>query len=540
MGKAVTFLSTPDPLFNSTPPAGNLAGSGWQYEASFGPFLATAIGPHHFLTARHVGVPSNMVVYRGDAYMIVRYYDDPGSDLRILVIAETLASYAPLYSTPDEPGHDIVVIGRGMQRGNPIYVGRSLQGWDWGNADTVQRWGENTVNQANGNLLYATFDQNGKPNEAHLSSGDSGGAAFINDGQTWRLAGINYGVDGPFAYVAGGPTFYATLFDTRGLFDSTTGRVASGSAPVPSGFYMTRISTQLHWIRSVVAPALSGISAQGAVGIGNDVVNATFTIEGSPGQTKRVLIRGLGPSLAANGVALAGRLLNPQIELRDSNNVLVATNDDWNGAASVPKKKKKKKKKNPNQASATNPIQITNMAPTDAKEAALIVTLTPGQYTALLRGVNSTTGVGAIDVHDLDGAMDGATLKDMSASGSIHATNADLTIKITADSNSGRLLIKAIGPELAGGGMSDPTLELRNASGLFIASNDNWRSAPNSAEIQNTGVAPGDDRDAAILMSPAATTYTAVLRGANGATGATLLQTTFCRNRVAAKCRTNG
>jgi hypothetical protein len=81
-------MSTADLTFNTTPPTGALAGSGWQYEAAFGPFLATAIRPHHFLTVTHIGIPSDVLVYQGADYTIVNYYDDPGGELRMFEVAE--------------------------------------------------------------------------------------------------------------------------------------------------------------------------------------------------------------------------------------------------------------------------------------------------------------------------------------------------------------------------------------------------------------------------------------------------------------------
>jgi hypothetical protein len=250
---AVIFFSTGDPSVNTTAPGGALAGSGWQFEASFGPFLATAIGPHHFITVKHIGIPSNTFVYQGGTYTITQSFDDAMSELRIFEVAETLTNYAPLYSHPDEQGRNIVVIGRGTQRGNPVYLAGILRGWEWGPSDQVQRWGENQVSVANGNSLYATFDQNGGPNEAHLSSGDSGGAVFINDAGTWKLAGINFSVDGPFATTAGGSTFNAALFDDRGFYDSS-GQMISWTGSAPTGFYAVRISDRLSWIESIVSP----------------------------------------------------------------------------------------------------------------------------------------------------------------------------------------------------------------------------------------------------------------------------------------------
>ena len=250
---AVILFSTGDPSANTTEPTGTLAGSGWQYEASFGPFLATAIGPHHFITVKHIGVPSSTFTYQGATYTITQSYDDTMSELRIFEVAETVPSYAPLYSRADEQGQSIVVIGRGTQRGSPIYLNGILRGWGWGVSDQVQRWGENQVRVTNGNSLYATFDQNVGPNEAHLSSGDSGGAVFINDAGFWKLAGINFAVDGPFATTGVGATFNAALFDERGFYDSS-GQLVPWTGSAPTGFYAVRISNRLSWIQNIVFP----------------------------------------------------------------------------------------------------------------------------------------------------------------------------------------------------------------------------------------------------------------------------------------------
>jgi hypothetical protein len=102
-------------------------------------------GLTHFITVKHIGNPSNTFIYRGASYTITQSFDDSMSDLRILEVAETVPNYAPLYSRNDERGQNIVVIGRGTQRGNPIYLGGILRGWEWGIGDQAQRWGENKV-----------------------------------------------------------------------------------------------------------------------------------------------------------------------------------------------------------------------------------------------------------------------------------------------------------------------------------------------------------------------------------------------------------
>jgi hypothetical protein len=251
---AVSLFNTSDPNANTTAPTGALTGSGWQYEGQFGAFLGTAISPHHFITVKHIGIASNIFVYQGANYTVLGYYDDPASELRIFQVAETMPSYAPLYSRSDELNRSLVVIGRGTQRGDPIYVDGRLSGWSWGQTDMIQRWGENQVSDAYGYILYAEFNQNGGANEAHLSSGDSGGAVFINDGGTWKLAGINFSVDGPFSTTATGSGFNAMLFDARGLYNCF-GQLISGQVPAASGFYALRISAQMSWIQGVIGIA---------------------------------------------------------------------------------------------------------------------------------------------------------------------------------------------------------------------------------------------------------------------------------------------
>jgi hypothetical protein len=249
--RGVILFSTGDPSANTTAPTGTLAGSGWQYEATFGSFLGTAIDPHHFITVKHIGIASSVFVYQGVNYTVVNWFDDPYTDLRIFEVAETIPTYATMYSRSDEVGRDLVVIGRGTQRGDPVFLGSTLAGWNWGPGDGVQRWGQNQVSGLNGFFLYATFDQ--KPNEAHLSSGDSGGAVFINDGSGWKLAGINYGIDNFVSATAGGSALTAAMFDTRGFYDVSQ-QLVTGGAPVPAGFYAIRISDRLSWIQTIIPP----------------------------------------------------------------------------------------------------------------------------------------------------------------------------------------------------------------------------------------------------------------------------------------------
>ena len=263
--RAVILFQDGNPATNTTAPIGDLSGSGWQYQGSFGAFLGTAIAPQFFMTAKHVSDAGTAFVYNGTSYNLLQRFNDPYTDLSIWQIQGTLPSFAPLYSSGDEPGQPLVVIGRGTQRGGDVSLTGELRGWLWGAGDGVQRWGQNVVTRivSGGTLnqyVYATFDQSGGPNEAHLSVGDSGGAVFLREGGVWKLAGINYAVDGPyFTDAAGNGGFFGALFDARGFYDQDGFNpphfsLITGATPVPSGFYASRIASKLGWIYRVVDP----------------------------------------------------------------------------------------------------------------------------------------------------------------------------------------------------------------------------------------------------------------------------------------------
>jgi hypothetical protein len=123
-------------------------------------------------------------------------------------------------------------------------------------------------------LLRCTFDAGGGSNECALSDGDSGGGLFVEDGGVWKLAGINYEVDGPFSNAVDGTMFSASLLDARGLYQEVAGvwQLVSGPQPHPSAFYSTRISANLDWINSVINFEPGGdLQIAGIQVVGNDV-----------------------------------------------------------------------------------------------------------------------------------------------------------------------------------------------------------------------------------------------------------------------------
>jgi len=254
----------PNEPVHTDAPNGAYLNSGWQYQGTWGSYLGTPISEHYFITAGHVGGSiGGTFTFQGVNYTTVAQYDDPQSDLRLWQVSGTFPSYASLYTRQDEVSRELVVFGRGALRGSEVLVGSTLHGWRWGNSGYQQRWGVNQVSSIYdagaglGNLLAADFNAGAGPNEAHLSTGDSGGGVFIMDAGVWKLAGINYAVDGPFSLTGGSdPGFNAMLFDAGGLYYKNSANawtyLPDQSTDIPSSFYATRISSNLQWIDTVV------------------------------------------------------------------------------------------------------------------------------------------------------------------------------------------------------------------------------------------------------------------------------------------------
>jgi hypothetical protein len=200
--------------------------------------------------------------------------------------------------------------------------------------------------------------------------------------------------------------------------------------------------------------------------------------------------------------------MDPAIELHNSAGATILANDDW-------------------RSSQQAEILSTGLAPSNNKEAALIAVLPPGEYTVILRGVGATTGIGLIEVYDLDGSLD-PDLGNLSARADVETGDSILIGGLIVRSAFNQVLLRALGPELANSGiagvLSDPVMELHDSNGVLLLSNDNWRDAPNSTAIEATGLAPTDDRESAILTTPAPGNYTALVRGAGDTTGIALLE----------------
>jgi hypothetical protein len=264
--QAILFHSTGDPNHNTEAPAGPLAGSGWQWQGQWGGFLGTPIHPKYFITAAHVGGRiGRALVLDGQSYLTTFSTNVPGTDLRLWRICGEFSDYAPVHTNGNLVGRTLVWFGRGTQRGSEVVLtnemGTELRGWHWGPADGVTRWGTNRVEEVVdgeegvGPLLRAAFDIEGGADECHLSTGDSGGAAFVLEGDRWELAGIHYAVDGPYRWTAEGTSFYAALVDQRGFFvhDGTSWVAVAEDEPPAGSLYASDVSAHADWILDFVA-----------------------------------------------------------------------------------------------------------------------------------------------------------------------------------------------------------------------------------------------------------------------------------------------
>jgi len=243
---------------------------------------------------------------------------------------------------------------------------------------------------------------------------------------------------------------------------------------------------------------LANISSRAVVQGGNDVLIGGFIITGS--QLKNVLLRGIGPSLG-----LAGQLADPVLELYQGNQ-LISTNDDWTSAA--------------NAQSITN----TGAAPTNGKESAILTTLTPGNYTAILRGVNGAVGIGVVEAYDLNRAV-GSRLANISTRALVQ-TGDNILIGgfIVQGPDSLPVIVRGIGPSLnLPNPMLDPTLEMRDKNGAILAANDDWKATQQTAIIATT-IPPTNDAESAIVMTLVPGNYTVILRGANDTTGVAVVE----------------
>jgi hypothetical protein len=291
--KAIILYGTGDPNQNTAAPTGALANSGWELQGSWGIVQGTPVGPHHFITAFHVGGNvGDVFTFQGRSYVAIAEHADALSDLHLWEVAGTFPVWAQLYDGVTETGLDLMVYGRGVRRGAEVRVNNVLKGWQWGEWDGALRWGRNKVASLMADpsrpaadqpqLMVVAFNSNATADEAHLGYGDSGGGVFIQENGAWRLAGINYSVDGPYNTSNSGAGFEAAIFDEGGLYQGggPWTLVADRSTSQAGNFYATRIKARLSWIQSVLTAPTTAVLLQASTPDGTyaPVLNATIDV----------------------------------------------------------------------------------------------------------------------------------------------------------------------------------------------------------------------------------------------------------------------
>jgi murein DD-endopeptidase MepM/ murein hydrolase activator NlpD len=290
------------------------------------------------------------------------------------------------------------------------------------------------------------------------------------------------------------------------LANATAGAYAV-TASVPGAAANATITLQNNPL--AVPSRLSNISTRGPALTGNDVMIGGFIVGGT--LPKKVLITARGPSLTAYGVT--GALANPKLELY-AGQAKILENDDWqtNGAAVIAE------------------IQATGIAPASAQESALMATLNPGAYTAVVSGVGGGTGVAIVEVFEQD--RPDAPLVNISTRGQVQAADRVMIGGFIVQGDSHRqVLVTARGPSLAPYGianpLANPRLEIFSGQ-TKLFENDDWQvqagGASAVAAIQATGVAPTDPKEAALLVTLPPGAYTAIVSGVGGVTGVGIVE----------------
>jgi hypothetical protein len=272
------------------------------------------------------------------------------------------------------------------------------------------------------------------------------------------------------------------------------------AATSPEGVNLDVIGYDL--IPALIPGRLGNISTRLQVGTGDNVLIAGFQIAGST--AKQLVLRAIGPTLAQFG--LSNPMQDPTLDLHDSSGIRIAFNDDWRDASnaqSIPQ----------------------NLQPTNGFESALLVTLNPGGYTAILRGFNNSIGLALVEVYEIGAGS--AQLTNISTRGFVQTGDNVMIAGVIVQSQDKQVVVRAIGPSLTNLGvpnaLPDPTLAIFDVNGTRIAFNDDWRDTQES-DIAGTGLAPLNDLESAIAGTVAPGSYTAIVRGFNDTTGNALVE----------------
>jgi len=310
----------------------------------------------------------------------------------------------------------------------------------------------------------------------------------------YTINGNGYaGLDG-----SGGPFFP----QVSGKYDAITHLYVQGAG-------VSFVADSGHNYAQVPPHFLSNISTRGAVGTGDNAMIGGFGISGSG--SKLVLLRALGPTLGQSPFNVAGALADPVLELHGSNGSLISSNGNWGEAVN------------------RTAIIATGLAPPNPAEAAILTSLSPGNYTVVVRGASNTTGIGLVDCYDLDDGA-GSQLRNISTRGFVLTGDKVLIAGVVVKGpGNEKVVIRGLGPTLGQApfnvpnSLADPFLDLRDGNGNRIMVNNNWADTQ-AAQIQGTGYAPPNAAESAIDVTLVPGNYTVILSGVNNTAGNGLIE----------------
>jgi len=304
-----------------------------------------------------------------------------------------------------------------------------------------------------------------------------------------------------------------TIFEKVGTTLSESGTLPPGNytlsvdvyASTQGGNYASDANFDFALDGPVSVTRATNLSTRLLVGTGDDVGIGGFIVAWTG--PRRLLLRGIGPSLANFGVP--DPLADPVLELHGPAGFQTITNNNWGDTQEAE-------------------IIATGRAPSNDLESAIVADLAPGAYTAILSGNAGTAGVGLVEVYDLSPNQD-SRLTNISTRANVGAGDDIVIAGFIVDGGSvGTTILRGLGPSLSGTGVTglpDPKLELRDSQGVLTASNDNWMDAPNQAAIiQAAGLAPNNELESAIVATLMPGEYTALLSGVNNGTGVGLVE----------------
>ncbi|HYJ06166.1 MAG TPA: delta-60 repeat domain-containing protein [Chthoniobacterales bacterium] len=314
-------------------------------------------------------------------------------------------------------------------------------------------------------------------------------------------------------------SFVAPAFrDKRSRVASELERQKDGSFLLSGPYTFPNETLSPSFLRLVDLPPMAvNVSTRLAVGTGDDALIEGFIVQGPAGSSKKMMVRALGPSLGQFGVGDA--LANPTLEIRNSSNAIVATNNDWKttqiGGLIT--------------GDQFAELTASQLAPSHDLESAIIANLEPGSYTAVVRGAGNTTGTGLVDAFDLSPSSS-ARLANVATRGLIQPGDKLMIAGFIVQNGPINVVVRAIGPSLAIFGISnalpDTTLQLRDQNGAVVLENDDWKSHQRD-ELEAAHLQPSHDSEAAVITTIQPGQYTAQVRGKGQASGIGVVEVYF-------------